>query len=233
MTRLTSFHWPVLLALALAPIGPSFGAERVLVVVPLGDPKPELVEIVADSLRERFNFQVRVHKGVSLPRSAWYPPRKRWRAEKLLDFLDTLKLGEDVWRVAAVTEAPISTTKGKRYDWGIAGLAESGGRNSVFSSWLFEKWKTSHKQRWLRAMENLVVHEVGHTLGLDHCPLKRCIMADAKGSARRAALQSCNEFCPRCTEMLRVHLREKKVRGKWSTKELGVLRKLGWLPESE
>ncbi len=235
-----ALFWSALLVLMLGPSyqpagedQPPHGPGRVLVVVPLGDPSPKLVENVAGSLQKRFNFQVLVNDSVPLPRSAWYLPRKRWRAEKLLDFLDTLELGENVWRVAGITEEPISTTKGKRYDWGIAGLATIGGRNSVFSSWLFERWKVKHHRRYLRAMDNLVLHEVGHNLGLDHCPLKRCIMADAMGSARQAALQSANEFCPRCTEKLRVHLKDKKIRGKWSLKELAILRKTGWLPESD
>jgi predicted Zn-dependent protease len=75
-------------------------------------------------------------------------------------------------------------------------------------------------------MENLVLHEVGHTLGLDHCPLVRCIMADAKGNALKAARQSINEFCPRCTRLIRRHLRDPEVNGTWSKRELAILKKL-------
>ena len=60
---------------------------------------------------------------------------------------------------------------------------------------------------YLHAIENLVLHEVGHTLGLPHCPLDRCIMADAKGNALHSAEVSINEFCPRCYEAIRKHLR--------------------------
>jgi predicted Zn-dependent protease len=94
------------------------------------------------------------------------------------------------------------------------------------TSYLFRRVKKKNRKRYLRYMENLVIHEVGHTLGLDHCPLARCIMADAQGNALRAARLSINEFCPRCTRLLRRHLRDPQVKGKWSKKERAILKKL-------
>ena len=72
-------------------------------------------------------------------------------------------------------------------------------------------------------MENLVLHEVGHTLGLPHCVLDRCIMADAKGNAIRAAKISINEFCPRCYQASSDHLRASALRGEWSDEERALL----------
>lgn len=213
-------------ALGAILLASAFGAGRaqaeeplpVLVVVPLGAPSPDLVELVTRSLRERFRFEVRVAEPVPLPKEAWYAPRKRWRAEKLLDALDALPY-TGAWRVAAITEAPISTTKGEVHDWGIAGLGSLGGRSSVFTSYLFRRYQRSDRATYLRFMENLVLHEVGHTLGLDHCPLPRCIMADAEGNAIRAAQRSINELCPRCFRTIRRHLRAEELRGAWSEEE--------------
>lgn len=191
---------PIALSLALTAAQP-----EVLVVVPLGEPSPDLIEIVVQSLSERFNFEVRVAPPMALPRDAWYAPRQRWRAEKILDALDEQNF-DGAWRVAAITEVPISTTKGKIYDWGIAGLGSMGGKSSVFTSYLFHKVRKD-RATYLRFMENLVLHEVGHTLGLEHCPLEKCIMADAKGDAIKAARLSDNQFCPRCAASIREHLK--------------------------
>jgi archaemetzincin len=189
--------------------------NRVIVVVPIGEPAPALVEHVAESLRERFIFDIRLAPGVAMPREAWYEPRKRWRADELLDFLDELDVGE-AWRVTGITEKPISTTKGDIKDWGIAGLGSLGGRSSVYTAYLFRRFKKKRPARYKRYMENLVLHEVGHTLGLRHCPLDRCIMADAKGNAIAAARKSTNEFCPRCHHLIQAYLRATTVQGKWS-----------------
>ena len=117
--------------------------------------------------------------------------------------------------VIGLTEQPISTTKGKIYDWGIAGLGQLPGKSCVLTAYLFRGLKKKDRAHYLRYMENLVLHELGHTLGVDHCPLDRCIMADAKGNALRAARASINEYCPRCHNQLRQWLRAKEVRGDW------------------
>jgi archaemetzincin len=192
---------------ALASSAAAAEEQRVLVVVPLGDPSPDLVRMVVTTLRSRMRFEVRVAEPMPMPKDAWYQPRKRWRAEKLLDALDAQDFGADVWRVAAITEKPISTTKGDVHDWGIAGLGSMNGLSSVFSSWIFARFAKSDRAFYLHAMQNLVLHEVGHTLGLPHCPNDQCIMADAKGNAVRAAKASDNEFCARCYPRIRGHLR--------------------------
>ncbi len=199
--------------LALAQNPPPIKKLKV-VVVPLGKPSPELVEFVADSVRARFRFDVRVVDPVPVSKKAWYQPRKRWRAEKILDQLDEMELGE-VDKVIGLIEQPISTTKGERYDWGIAGLGSMPGRSCVLTSYLFRRYKHKQRKRYLRYMENLVLHELGHTLGLNHCPRERCIMADAKGNAIRAAKLSINEFCPECHAQVKHRLRAQKVRGIW------------------
>jgi len=196
--------------------------ERLLVLVPFGDVNPKILEITAAELRERFRLRVEVHSSIPHPEAAWYTPRKRWRAEKLLDALDALHLPE-AWRVTGITEAPISTTKGDIYDWGIAGLANLDGKSSVLTAYLFQKVKAKDPKRYQRYLENLGLHEVGHTFGLEHCPLDRCIMADAKGNAIRAANLSINEFCPRCHRLIAGSLRSSEVRGTWSKQELLIL----------
>jgi len=205
--------------------------RRRVVVVPLGDGADRLAEFIASSVRDRFNFEVEVAQQVPLPGFAWYEPRKRWRAEKLLDYLDGLEVG-DADHVIGLTERPISTTKGARYDWGIAGLGQLPGKSCVLTSYLFRRYRKSDRDRYLRYMENLVLHELGHTLDLPHCPLDRCIMADAKGNAIRAARQSTNEYCPRCHRRVQTLLRAEHVRGRWSAAEIQTLNELdGLRPE--
>lgn len=189
----------------------------------MGDASADLARFVAGAIERRFDFEVRVAPPIPHPKNAWYPKRKRWRAEKILDHLDQLDFGPDVTRVAAITERPISTTKGDIYDWGVAGLGSLGGKSSVFTSYLFRAYRKRARKKYLRFMENLVLHEVGHTLGLEHCPLERCVMADAQGNAVRAAERSINEYCPRCHRLIRAHLRADEPRGSWSEEERALI----------
>lgn len=196
-------------------------------LVPLGDTDQQVVADLAATLRDRLRVQVTVTAHHDMPPAAWYAPRQRWRAEKILDWLDVLEVGP-AWRVTAFTEQRISTTKGAVYDWGIAGLGSLGGRSSVLSAYYFRRIKQTSRARYRRYLDNLILHEVGHTLGLDHCPLPRCIMADAKGKAIRAAKLSTNEFCPRCHHKLKPHLRAATVRGSWTQQERDIIGTLPW-----
>jgi archaemetzincin len=209
---------------------PEDGPAPFLTVVPLGRPGSPLVKLIAGSIRRRFCFEVRLGDAVSLPAAAWYAPRRRWRAEKLLDFLDSLPALSEAWRVVGLTEAPISTTKGRHQDWGIAGLGRLGGKSSILTAHIFRRLRARSPRLYRRYLENLVLHEVGHTLRVDHCPLDRCIMADAKGNAIRAARRSLNQFCPRCTHLLHAYLRYPTVRGAWSARERALLEKLPRAP---
>ena len=211
---------PLSLLLLAAPAA----EDPTLVIVPLQDPDEALVEMIADSVRERFHLEVKVVDNMEMPEEAWYKPRKRWRADVILDTFDELEL-ENAEHVAGITEKPISTTKGDYYDWGVAGLGALDGRSSVLSSYYFRNYRKQPK-KYQRYMENLVLHEVGHTLGLDHCPLERCIMADAKGKAVTAAEKSVNELCPRCTRLIQSHVRTREVDVEWTEEELEILRNL-------
>ncbi len=166
-------------------------------VQPLGSVPAEELRAVADALRELYGFETPVLDEVDLPAEAWYEPRRRYRADRLLDFLDgRLPVGCD--RIAGVTTKDISTTKGEIEDWGILGLAELPGAACVFST-----FRCRRRVRDVPAVERLrrvAVHEVGHTLGLPHCPTYGCFMEDAGGKAETIDRETF--LCDVCRERL-------------------------------
>jgi archaemetzincin len=137
------------------------------------------------------SFDVVTLAPVPYPREAWYAPRKRWRADKLLDFLrDSLPADGD--RVLGVCAADISTTKGEHKDWGIMGLGTIGGRACVVSRFRCKKGSRGTLHTRVR-LAKVCLHEVGHTLGSDHCPTKGCLMEDARG--RVSTVDGERAFC--------------------------------------
>lgn len=186
-------------ALAVAPRG--FGQPRIftLHVVPLGPVEQEYLDTAASALRARLKVEVRLSPSLPLPSEAFYAPRKRYRAEKLLDALEA-QGPKEAWKVVGVTHAEISTTKGDIFDWGIAGLGLLGGKVCVLSTHLYLKHSRS-KPVLHRRLADVTVHEFGHTLGLPHCEVKGCVMADAKGKAIASADQSTGHYCPTCRRL--------------------------------
>lgn len=156
-------------------------ARRAIHVQPLGtalDPKE--LELVETALRAFYDIDVVRRDPVPLPRGAFYPPRQRYRAERLLGFLESLAAPE-AHRVLGVTNVDISTTKGSYPDWGVLGLAGIDGKTCVLSSFRCRRRAKSSEHARIRFAKT-AVHELGHTFGLPHCPNFGCIMEDGQGS---------------------------------------------------
>jgi archaemetzincin len=172
-----------------------------VVLVPLGKFPEDLLDEVESRLVEEFTVTVRRHAPVPLPKSAYYPPRKRYRAEKLLDHLHTVEPDPDA-RVLGLTSVDISTSKGKYKDWGIFGLGELPGRTSVISVYRLRR-KAKDRDHLKFRVGTTAVHEIGHTFGLDHCPERqaRCVMQDAEGSIANTD-SSTGHLGPACRKKL-------------------------------
>lgn len=170
------------LAAALSRALPAAAQPRPIATValaPLGPFPAVLLDEIDAALRAELGAAVVRMPPAELPRSAWYAPRRRYRAERLLDFLRP-RMPAGATRVLGVTEVDISTTAHGVYDWGLLGLGDIDGRGCVISTFRCRMHSPSERQtRW--RMTTTSVHEVGHTLGLEHCPDTRCLMTDARG----------------------------------------------------
>ncbi|HEY8207710.1 MAG TPA: hypothetical protein VIG99_09535 [Myxococcaceae bacterium] len=192
----------LLAALTLGAAPADLSTPPTVVLVPLGEVDGAALQAIRDGIAARARVTVRIDPVRPLPQEAYYAPRKRWRAEKILDALDA-NPPKDAWKVVAVTAAEISTTKGDIKDWGIGGLGNIGGLSCVVSTFLVRKHTPrANAAKYARRMGELGVHEFGHTLGLDHCPVPGCVMSDAQGKLIRSLDSSSGEYCGQCRHQL-------------------------------
>lgn len=174
---------------------PSHVTRHVIYVLPLGDELPAAdVAAVREALVAFFALDVQVMPRAPLPRESYTKARRRWRAEKLLVFLGG-RLPADGARILGLTGADISTTKDAYADWGVLGLGELPGVATVISSFRCHK-KARDAGHARQRLAKVAVHEIGHSLGLDHCPTDGCLMHDAEGQV--ATIDGEHDLCPRC-----------------------------------
>lgn len=178
---------------------PDSSPERVVCLQPLSpSPSDEEVQYVIRAISAFYDARVAVLPELAPPRIAYYAPRERYRAEKLLSFLGE-RLGHRGARIVGLTAADISTTKGDVFDWGILGLANMPGTSCVVSSFRCKKRASSPVQPVVR-LGKTAVHELGHTFGLEHCRSTGCLMEDAGGSVLTTDRE--HDLCGTCRSFL-------------------------------
>ncbi len=132
-----------------------------------------------------------VKEEIDLPPSSFYEPRRRYRADTIINILGRNTIPHHV--TIGLTNYDISTTNGKIEDWGIMGLGFRPGNACVVSTFRLNR-QTLDSQFY-----KVCVHELGHTSGLDHCPQKTCFMRDAEGGN---PTDEEFEFCQKCKSYL-------------------------------
>lgn len=183
------------------PEPPALTIRGEVVLVALGDFPVAQLDAVEAHLRTHAAVDVRRLDPIALPGDAWTPKRKRYRADRLLDFLVTqIPDTPATTRILGLTQVDISTTKPPHDDWGIFGLGQMPGQSAVVSTFRLKK-KARDAAQIENRLKNTALHEVGHTFGLDHCTEALCPMQDAEGSI--ANTDAANDaFGPLCTAAL-------------------------------
>jgi archaemetzincin len=191
----------VSLASAALPLAVARADELPLVEVkPIGVAPGEAdVSAVVAAIQAFYAVRVSVLSPSALPKGAYYPPRSRYRAERLLDFL-VGEGGKDARVVLGLTTADISTTKGSYADWGVMGLATLDGKSAVLSSFRCKRGARNAAHARERFAKT-AVHELGHSFGLEHCPTRGCLMHDGEGSVLTTDTET--DFCDATRERLR------------------------------
>jgi len=164
-------------------------ANRVFVLQPFTDIPPLQITSVYEMLK-KINPKISIRKSISLPESAFYSPRNRYRANSIINYLN--RFGSTDTVVIGLTSKDISITKGDIKNWGIMGLGLEPGNACIVSTYRLSKTNL------ISQLNKLALHELGHTQGLPHCNKNYCFMRDAEGGnhfdEETGFCQSCKSF---------------------------------------
>ena len=142
-----------------------------------------LLEVAKNEIEAFYHSEASFLEKALLPDTAYYPPRNRYRAEKLIAWQKAHK-PDSVDIILGLTASDISTTKGEYEDWGILGLAYRPGVSCVVSTFRLKK-SVADNAHFEERFAKVVLHELGHNLGISHCKSSEiCLMQDACGTIK-------------------------------------------------
>ena len=128
---------------------------------------------------------------IKLPEKYYYAPRDRYSRRGLLKDLSQNKHGTVV---LGLTNEVIYEPNEKSPTFGIFGIGSVGGHVAVISSTLPSRKKHSDEH-----LVKLMMHELGHSFGLNHCKDEHCFMVDAEHGNKFSKTPS---FCSQCKAFL-------------------------------
>ncbi len=168
--------------------------DKTLLLLPLGQLQERDVDFIARAIEARTGVHVEILPPRALPAGVFDFPSSSYDANAVLDWLFlTRQPGE--WRTLALTRDALST-----YDtdhlYGLANLRE--GVAVVSLHGFLDGLRDADPMRRAAAQDQIgriAFHELVHTLGVEHCPAKGCLMS---GITDKSQIHPGTRTCERC-----------------------------------
>ncbi len=169
---------------------------EIIYIQPLGKVTPVYIEQIKKSVKSFYGYDCIVKNKIEVTPDILSKITKRVEANKLLKKYNSPK------NTLIITEKDICHFKDKlRPDYGIFGLGLKGGKICVISTFRLKRGVS--KQKSLERLEKVVLHEIGHNLGLNHCfNNKECMMNDACGTIKQVDKEKV-WFCKKCWNLIK------------------------------
>jgi archaemetzincin len=160
--------------------------NKIIALQPLGDYDPGELIYIQNEISDFYNRPVIILSQMNIPTSYLMTENdERYSADSILKLLSGLHNGK-IAEVVGITHKDIFTTRKEnpeitetfRYPGtkGIFGMGYIPGNACIISDYRIHTTDTMLLKHRLRTV---IFHEIGHNLGLGHCPVDRCIMSGA------------------------------------------------------
>ena len=153
-----------------------FSQTKTINILPLGNVGQVELESVKTSISNFYGFKCIILKPVKLTNDLLSPSKTRYSADKIL------KKFNGTNHTIVITSVDVTTEKNGSKEWGVFGLGYMPGNVCVVSTKRLKKGVSN--ETFKDRFEKVILHEIGHNLGLEHCDKNiHCMMNDAKGTS--------------------------------------------------
>lgn len=199
----------VLISITLSACSTPENKRTTVAIQPLNSFPKNLQNTVKQAIEKFYGFDVITFKKVNIPKEFYVIEKSpRYRADSIIHYLRANK-PDSIDFIIGLTETDISTTKKdkngnikkptyKYKDWGIFGLGFRPGESCVVSNY---RLKHKENSKSINRLKKVVMHELGHNLGLKHCPNKNCFMQDAAETIKTIDKVKLN-LCQDCSKQI-------------------------------
>ncbi|MFB6172262.1 MAG: archaemetzincin family Zn-dependent metalloprotease [Haloarculaceae archaeon] len=145
-------------------------------IVPVGEVPAAVKREASSGLRSVYDSDVTIHENQPVPDGAYDASRNQYRAEEFIELAGRVGSGE---KNIALTSEDLFYRR-RNYVFGLAYLS---GNGSVVSTYRLQTSSDggfsnrSANDVFQDRVRKEVVHEIGHTLGLEHCDQTHCVMS--------------------------------------------------------
>jgi archaemetzincin len=168
-------------------------------IVPVGDVPARIKRAASAGLRSVYDCDVMLHDARALPADAYDENRSQYRAEAFIELAG--RVGSAEKNIALTTEDLFY--RRRNYVFGLAYLS---GNGSVVSTYRLQtaadggRLDRSEDEVFSGRVRKEVVHEIGHTLGLEHCSDESCVM-NFSPTVREVDVKN-QQLCSDCTKLV-------------------------------
>jgi archaemetzincin len=168
-------------------------------IVPVGDVPAPIKRAASAGLRSVYDCDATLHDARALPEDAYDEGRDQYRAEAFIELAG--RVGSAEKNIAITTEDLFY--RRRNYVFGLAYLS---GNGSVVSTYRLQtaadggSLDRSDDDVFTERVRKEVVHEIGHTLGLEHCNDETCVM-NFSPTVREVDVKK-QHFCEDCRQLV-------------------------------